>query len=92
MRKYIKLSQEEAQTLRSLGYDQLFGWCPYNGLVLDANRVDSSILSATVTLLECGSESRRNISSTFVGDYMSDVEGVFDCPDSIPGLRDALSA
>lgn len=91
MNEYIKLSNEEAQVLRALGYERPFGWCPYNGIVVQRTDVNTELLAAALTLIECGRESRSQVSSTFVGDFMSDIIGVFDCPDNAPSIRDLVS-
>lgn len=85
---YVKISNEEAQTIRSLGHDAPFGWCPVNGLVLNLRRLDPDMLAAAAALLECGKESRNTVSATFIGDYVSEIEGIFDCPDDVPTLTD----
>lgn len=83
---YVKISNTEAQVLRSLGYNEPFGWSPNNGLVVDVDTIDASLLAATATLTECGKESRSVVQATFIGDCTSNVVGIFDCPDDVDSL------
>ena len=89
---YVKISNEEAQTIRALGHESPFGWCPANGLVVNVRRIDPTMLAAAATLLECGKESRNVVSPTFIGDYVAEIEGVFDCPDDVPTLAQFVAS
>jgi hypothetical protein len=89
--KYVRLSNVEAQTLRALGHNLPYVYCPSNGLLINTENVDRDTLGAAVALLHCGDERRQTVASSFVADFFMELEMVLDAPLTVPGLEDVLN-
>lgn len=90
--KYVRITNAEAQTLRALGHELPYAYCPSNGLLINTTRIDADTLGATVALLHCGDERRQQIASSFVADLFMDLDMAFDAPLNIPSLTDVFSS
>lgn len=89
--KYLRITNAEAQTLRSLGHSLPYAYCPSNGLLINTEAVDHDVLGATLSLLQCGDERRQTVASTYVADFFMDLDMVLDAPLYVPSLTDVFA-